>query len=300
VAQVVLILAAVLGIQPAVTSVAESQTGAAPVRVLFIRGATGSAPADNVDDNQLSDIADLRNGQNTGAGYGAFAQELLVNGFEVSQIDETGTRDQPTPVDLTKVDLSQFKVVVFGSNNATTYTPADVKAVTDFVANGGGVLFNADRNWGPKTGRASRSDDQFLAAWGITEQQDNGQSENHAKADYKVPDHPIVQNIDSFGSFGVSACTVGAPPAGSGLTQPATVIIPFTSTVQVNDAIDADGTHRDPGPADGALVVAQPGQGRVACFYDRDPFFNSSLANPKNTHNGQLGLNLINWLAAKI
>jgi hypothetical protein len=297
----VLVVAALLGIQPAVTSEAQtSATSSGPVRVLFIRGATGSVPADNVDDNQLSDISDLRNQAKAGAGYGLFAQELLSNGFEVAQLDEGGTREQTTPVDLTKVDLTQYKVIVFGSNNATTYSPADVKVITDFVAAGGGVLFNADRNWGPKTGRASTSDDQFLAAWGITEQQDNGQGEDHTQAEYKVPNHPILQGIDSFGSFGVSACTVGAPPAGSGLTQPATVLVPFTTTVHVNDAIDTDGTSRAPGPADGALVVAQPGQGRVACFYDRDPFFNSSIQNPKQPNVAKLGLNLVNWLAQKI
>jgi hypothetical protein len=297
-AGVILVLAAVFGIAPAVPSGAQA---AGPPRVLFIRGARDTVgagdTADAVDNNQLSDIADLVGNAKAGKGYGVYAQLLAAHGYEVSQLEESGTRATADPVNLTQANLSQYKVVVFGSNNSG-YTADDVKAVTDYVAAGGSALFMADRNWGPVTGRASTSDDLFLKQWGIALQQDNGQTEGHTTADYLVADHPILAGVNSFSSLGVSACTVGIPPANAGLTKPATVLVPFTTTVHQNDKLDADGTERPPTAADGALVVLQPGRGRVACFYDRDPFFNFSINDPDQSH-ATLGLNLINWLAAR-
>jgi hypothetical protein len=291
-----LVIAAVLGIQPAFPGVASSQA-AAPVRILFIRGAPDTVGADGIDNNQLSDIADLVTDEQHGKGYGVWTQALLAKGYEVAELQESGGRDQAEPVELTAVDLRPYKVIVFGSNNAR-YTPADVKVVTDFVTKGGGVLFMADRNWGPVTGRASTSDDFFLPQWGITMQQDNALVEEHTSAEYLDPGHPILQGVSAFGSFGVSACTVSQPPATSGLTAPASILVPYTTTVHVNDVLDGEGTQRPPGPTDGAIAVAQPGKGRVVCFYDRDPFFNVAINDPKHQHM-KLGLNLIDWAAGK-
>jgi hypothetical protein len=293
---VILAIAAVLGIQPAFPGIAAAQA-AAPVRILFLRGAPDTVGADGVDNNQLSDIADLVTDEQHGKGYGVWTQMLLAKGYEVAQLEESGGRDQAEPVDLTTVDLRPYKAIVFGSNNAR-YTPADVKVVTDFVAKGGGVLFMADRNWGPVTGRASTSDDFFLSQWGITEQQDNAAVEDHTSADYLDPGHPILQGVNAFSSFGVSACTVGTAPATAGLTTPPSILVPYLTTVHVNDVPDGEGTQRPPGPTDGALVVAQPGKGRVACFFDRDPFFNVSINDPKHQH-AKLGVNLIDWVAGK-
>jgi hypothetical protein len=45
-------------------------------------------------------------------------------------------------------------------------------------------------------------------------------------------------------------------------------------------------------------VVAEPGNGRVVCLYDRDMFFNFTINDPKESQ-ATLGVNIINWLAQK-
>jgi hypothetical protein len=291
---VVLVVAAVLGIQPfASTTGAQTTT---PPRLLFLRGTLDSVGADGIDNNQLSDIADLVTNAKAGKGYGVWTQLLLDQGYEVSQLEEGGNREAALPVNLARANLKQYAAVVFGSNNSG-YSADDIKAVTDYVAGGGGVLFMADRNWGPKSGAASASDSLFLKQWGITMQQDNGQTETHTQADFKQPDHPILQSVLGFSSFGVSACSIGTVPSGAGLKAPPTVLVPFTSSVQLNTEVGKDGPQQPADPTrDGALVIAEPGNGRVACLYDRDMFFNFTINDPKQSQ-ATLGVNLINWLA---
>ena len=269
-------------------------SGSSPTlqRVLFIRGGAGTVGFLHTgSDADLSDIADLTTGQNS-YGYGHLALLLNANQFEVSELIE-GPKTDNRPVDLQTANLAQYAVVVFGSNNAK-YSAADAQLVGDYVKAGGSVLFNSDANWGSNWHAAPDSDQTFLTQFGLTEGQDNTQTVSVHRDQFSSPTHPILAGVNAITTLGVSYCTVTGP------TYHPQVLIPATTTVRNNDSPnDADhGTDRAPTAADGTLVVLQAGLGRVACFFDRDPFFNTQLDRTDADH-AKLATNLFGWLAKR-
>jgi hypothetical protein len=67
-----------------------------------------------------------------------------------------------------------------------------------------------------------------------------------------------------------------------------------------NDGVPA-GKVRNVGDRDMALLVIEHGQGRVACHFDRNTFFNRNGAGT-NIHrfdNKRYAINLFNWLARR-
>lgn len=263
------------------------QAGGSKPRVLFIRGAEGSAPAGGTPTlNDLSDITNLGS-QPDNKGFGVWAKYLADNGYEVSQLNETGTRQNRQPVDLKKAKLDQYAVVIFASNNAR-YQQGDSQELTRYVRGGGGVLFLSDTNWGPDDTSAPQSDSDLLANFGVQMNKDNGvmASEKYTSNDFTEPNHPIFQGVTSFDGLGVSSCTqlANAPENVSILVLAKSPIHPVA------------GGERPTTTKDATLLVFEPEQGRGACYYDRDSFFNGNFT--KQSHE-QLAGNLVNWLAKR-
>src|SRR5262245_41024250 len=130
----------VCGVVRAVVETLESRIhlAASGENVLFIRGGLGTAGfltggTQVQRDSQLSDINDNSTAANNN-GWGALATLLRGDGFAVSQLSE-GRSSNNTPVDLTGIKLSRYKLIVFGSNNAT-YTKASIDALELFVRAG--------------------------------------------------------------------------------------------------------------------------------------------------------------------
>lgn len=260
-------------------------------RVLFIRGARGTAGTNpnGTDDRELADITDLSTAVDS-HGYGTFARALADEGYDVAQLQETGTRDAKAKVDLKAAGLSQYAAVIFGSNNAP-YTMQDGTEVKKYVEGGGGVLFLSDLNFGTSYGDSPSSDNHFLNQFGIAMNQDNFTSEAHTSADFLDKAHPVLAGVTGIQANGASACTI-TTTASAG----AKVLVPFTTSVQENTIDGNAGQRRPAALTDGALVVFGTGQGRGACLLDRDLFFNSQVGNDTNE---KLGLNLVNWLAKR-
>src|SRR6185295_12918280 len=80
-------------------------------------------------------------------------------------------------VDLSALNLSQYRAIVFGSNNAD-YTPGGDKRIRDALVNyvfaGGAALFISDGNFGKTYDDAPSSDQDFLNRFGLAVNQDRG------------------------------------------------------------------------------------------------------------------------------
>src|SRR5581483_12305200 len=133
--------------------------------ILFIRGGTGTGGF--IDGGSLAqrdeELSDINNHSTAKGnhGWGQLADMLRGDGFDLQQKIEKPNRR----IDLTKIDLSQYKIIVFGSNNAD-YTPhgdkSIVRALENFVFAGGSALFVSDGNFGSSYGDAPSSDRDFL------------------------------------------------------------------------------------------------------------------------------------------
>src|SRR5207253_11198975 len=135
------------------------------------------------------------------------------DGFVLTQIIE-GPASNNTAIDLTAINLAQYRVVVFGSNNAT-YNSASINALQTFVRNGGAALFISDANFGSNWGDAPSSDQQFLDRFGLIMNQDEGvYALARAAGDFLQPDHPILAGVNSFDGEGVSPGVRSVPKAG--------------------------------------------------------------------------------------
>src|SRR5262249_15370321 len=145
-------------------------------RILFIRG--GSGTGGFLDGGTLAqrdeELADITNTPTAigNHGWGELANLLRGDGFVLDQMIE-GPASNKTPIDLTAINLSQYKVIVFGSNNAT-YSTASINALEGFIRSGGGALFISDANFGSNWGDAASSEKKFLDPFGLIMNQDEG------------------------------------------------------------------------------------------------------------------------------
>lgn len=267
------------------------------IPVLFIRGGSGTTGfLSGADDELASDITDDSTSSGN-HGWGALATLLEANGFAASQLIE-GSAAAPAPIDFNTLDLSEFQIIVLGSNNAD-YAPggdtARIDAIEDFVRGGGGLLCISDAHFGSSWSAASDSDQQFLNRFGIVINQDiDTYTSARASGDYLIADHPILTGIDEFSGQGVTAFSLGDEVPG--VTRQ--IIVRAELDVRRNDS-PSGGTIEAATANDGALVVALAGGGRVAGHYDPNTFFNANGAGTNLTKhdNADYALNLFTWLA---
>ncbi len=138
-------------------------TATAQDRILFIKGGNGSVGFfEGGSDEQGASIRNFIDSRKN-HGWGELATVLRSEGFLLEELSENSPAGVgKTPVPLETLPLSDYAVIVFGSNNAV-YSPAQVNAVTAFVENGGSTLFISDANFGSNWADASSSDQQFLS-----------------------------------------------------------------------------------------------------------------------------------------
>ena len=288
-------------------------TDGAARKIVFVRGASGTGGfLEGGSDEQLSDIADALPFAGNHS-WSDLRSELEAHGYVCVQLVETpgGPGGNGVPVDLAALDLAQVAVLVLASNNAT-YDAASVDAVEAFVENGGGLLVASDANWGQSWSDAPSSDQPFLSRFGLAINQDaGGYVLSRAEGDFVVGGvdmglHPILAGPDgalgggddvlAFDGEGVSPLTVVASVPG----VVAKVLAKAEGQIHVNDSTGS-GSFRPATEADGALVVAEAGAGRVAGHYDRNTFFDANGAGTDLTRydNRRYALNLFRWLAGE-
>ncbi|MEM9328557.1 MAG: PKD domain-containing protein, partial [Bacteroidota bacterium] len=266
-----------------------------PPKILFIRGGTGSGGFfEGGSDEQLADIGNFQTfGGNHG--WGELADLLRGEGFEVTQVIEGPGGD--SPVDLENMDLAQYDIIVFGSNNAT-YGAAAVNAWSNYISNGGSALFISDANFGADWNDASASDNHFLSRIGWQMNQDRG---TYNLTDFQVPNHPVLEGVGIFGGEGVTPITVldyNVPNVSS------TILVRVPPGRSVGRL--SSGTGRGPSTPstanDAVLVIAEVGGGRVAGHFDRNTFFNLNGAGGRDLNkldHKTYAPNLFNWLAGR-
>ena len=276
-------------------------------RVLFVRGADrsgGFLEAGN-DTQRTEHLADIGNYSTSGGnhGWGELADVLSGAGFDLEQITETAENGSGPSlgvhIDFENVNLDQYDVVVFGSNNAL-YDTAAVDAIDAYIRGGGGALFISDANFGGNWADASNSDQQFLDRFGMVMNQDQGTySLVRSSGDFLVPSHPILENVDQFDGEGVTPITVGTLPVDVN----ATILARAKNNVRRNPQPpgSSQGPSESPGLDDAALVVATASDGRIAGHFDRNTFFNLNGAgtNINRFENEQFAINLFTWLATE-
>jgi hypothetical protein len=280
-----------------------------PVRVLFVRGASGTGGfysavvnIGETDDltpfdfelssiEQATELDDEGNTNGTDHGFAELASLLRDRGHEVSEEVEPGGDDE-AGVDLSGDLLADVDVLVLGSNNGT-YTDEQVGAVVDWVRGGGSLLVFQDVNYGSDWDDAADSDTQFLEPFGMRATQDNT-SESEVTPD-QFADHPVVEGVEGFGSLGVAVIELTGEAEG---VTPTAVIAGGADEPGIDMANeDEDERRRAPNPdTDAVLAVVEYGAGRVAAFYDRDLFFNSSL---EDGNVRRLTEQLFAWLAGE-
>ncbi len=276
-------------------------TAEAAPKILFIRGGNGTVGFLEGGSNEQS--ADLFN-FTTASGnhsWGELGSALLAEGYEIEQmIEGPVVSSVPTPLPLDTMNLNQYAVIVFGSNNAD-YTPAQVNALHTYVQNGGSALFVSDGNFGQNWGDAPSSDQSFLTFFGMTMNQDLGTytiDRNPAgrPSEFLVPNHPILNGVNTFDGEGVSPGTLGTPSAG----VTSTIITTARNSVRRNTGA-AQGPSEPVTTSDGTLITATHGTGRIALHFDRNTFFNLNGAgtNLNRFQNEFYARNLFNWLAGK-
>lgn len=266
----------------------------APPKILFIRGGDGTGGfLEGGFDHHLCSIDDYDTWEGN-HGWGTLADALREAGFALTQIKE-GPVENSGPVDLTAINLSDYAVVVMGSNNVP-YPTAMVDAFEAYIRAGGAALFISDANFGLDWDRAPSSDQSFLDRFGWVMNQDQG-TYTLRTPDFASTDHPILENVAAFKGEGVSPITVAnynVPDVTS------TVLVPVPPSQQVKRNEGPGAGASTPATADDAvLVVATVGAGRIAGHFDRNTFFNVNGAGTDITEhdNRQYAIHLFSWLA---
>ena len=275
-------------------------------RLLFIRGGdrTGGFLEGGNDEERTEHLADINNFTTGGGnhGWGQLRNALEGAGFTVEQITE-GSETVSGPadgihIDLETMDLSQYDVLVFGSNNAV-YDAAAVDAFDQYIQDGGAALFISDANFGGDWADAPNSDQQFLDLLGITVNQDQGTYVvGNSPGEILIPSHPLFTGVTSFDGEGVSPFSVSQAVPG--------VDVQLLAGAEGNTRLNEPpfgANNRGPsvptGPGDASVIAATYGGGRVVGHYDRNTFFNLGGAGTNITRfdNQQYAINLFTWLA---
>ena len=196
-------------------------------------------------------------------------------------------------IEFQNMDLSQYDVIVFGSNNAV-YSNEAIDAVENFIRGGGGALFISDANFGSDWADAPNSDQQFLDRFDLVMNQDRGTYVlRRSDGDFNAPDHPILAGVDAFDGEGVSPIVA---------MNESDVLVPAQNGTRDNSepfGNNNQGPNRSVTPLDGVLTVLEPGVGRLAGHFDRNTFFNQNGAgtNINRFDNETYAINLFTWLS---
>jgi len=271
--------------------------------VLFIRGSSGSGGLGQGTASQrtehLSGIEN-RSTQPGNHGFGALADRLRQEGFQVSQwVESQGS--------LTAARLAPHRVVVFGSNNRT-YSAAEIKVFHDWFDAGGSALFISDANWGPNFNAAPASDNLFLARYGMSVYQDSASGvpvmRRSDPGRFALPGHPLLSGPDGSGGQNDVQAYEGEGvsyfnAAGNAGYQPRVVVSATGFQVRQLDPLGI-GPLTAAGPSDGALVVLTRGNSVIVGHFDRNSFFNPGGTGSDLTRrdNRQLALNIFRFLAS--
>lgn len=265
-------------------------------KILFIRGGsnTGGFLDGGTRAQRDEELADINNfSTSTGNhGWGELANLLKGDGFSPVQTIEKHVN----PFDLSKVDLTQYKTIVFGSNNADYSAPRIVGAFVKYIDRGGSALFISDANFGSSYGDAPSSDQSLLTPFGLAVNQDSGTYSLSRSTDFRALQHSILFGVNQIDGEGVSP-GVRVRPVKHVTPQ---VLIGAKGTTRNNDSL-GKGTDRPVTQNDGALVVAQAGLGRIAISFDRNTFFNRNGAGTDihRFDNTRYAKNLFEWLAGR-
>ena len=268
-------------------------------KVLFIRGGTGTVgglePNYSPKDDQAADIyytATTTKNHN----WSMFADDLRDEGYELTQMKEGPVSDR-SPVDLTSINIRQYALVVFGSNNAT-YTTAQIDTLESYIKDGGAALFISDANFGLVRQDAPNSDQLFLNRFGWTMNQD-GRTYTVGANEFKAPNHTILEGVNTFKGEGVSPITLSNNNI-PGVQSTIIAGVPNGQKVRENPG-NKKGDLRNKTDKDATLIVATVGKGRIIGHFDRNTFFNTNGAGTDITefNNRQLGINIVNWATQK-
>ena len=274
-------------------------------KILFVRGGdrTGGFLEGNNDAERTEHLADINN-LTAGAGnhgWGELAATLRNQGFIVEQITE-GSETSSGPaqgihIDFETLNLDQYRVIVFGSNNAN-YDGAAIDAIDNWIRGGGSALFISDANFGGNWADAANSDQYFLDRFGLIMNQDQGTYvKSRSAGEFLVPGHPIFNGVDDFDGEGVSPISIGNLPGDVQAVRLAAAEgnvrrnnPPYGSSQGPSTANDAN---------DAALLAVTAAQGKIAGHFDRNTFFNQEGAGTDLTRfdNETYALNLFTWLA---
>ncbi len=287
---------------------ATAQTGP---RVLFIRGADrsgGFLEAGN-DASRTEQLADIFNTSTARGNHGwsELRQTLETNGFQTEQLIEPTETGAPATgqtngaqIEFSSIGLSDYDVLVFGSNNAV-YTADSVDAVENYIRSGGGAIFISDANFGSDWADASNSDQQFLDRFGLIVNQDRGTySIDRSDGEFLIPDDPIFAGVNRIDGEGVTPIEVGTPTAGVSVN----ILALAEGRTRLNDGAGGDnqGSVRAVGPNDAAILFATADQGRLIGHFDRNTFFNANGAGTdiNRFDNRQYAINLFRAAAGVV
>ena len=198
--------------------------------------------------------------------------------------------------------LSDFDVVVFGSNNAD-YSASQIDAVDAYIRTGGGAVFISDANFGSSRGDAQRSDQPFLSRFGVQVNEDRGTyrlSRGDGSGDFaefRTPDSPILAGVDDFDGEGVSPFTLTTDLS----TLPADVTAQIIAGIPEGQTVREPGNNQRPAtPSDASLLALEAGSGRIIGHFDRNTFFNLNGAGSdiNRFDNAQLALNIFDFASS--
>ncbi len=273
--------------------------GVSMPHLLFVRGGLNTGGFNeggpNDDDDNLSSLSDFE----SDFGWGEFGQSLINAGYQFTEVREGDPANTVgnIPIPFATMDLSVYDGIVMASNNAV-YSADAIDAIEQYAINGGGVLFISDAGFGEGWNDAPDSDQQFLDRFGWTMQQDRASySVERSLGEFTLPDHPILDGIDSFEGVGVSPVVIPETDL-PGVTS--TIVVRAKNSTRNNDSPDpmTPGSSRSTTDQDAAVATATVGNGHIVGFFDRNPFFN---ANGDGTDlyqrdHQQLALNLMAFL----
>jgi hypothetical protein len=203
---------------------------------------------------------DMKLADTGSTGMSQFAKALQDVGAQTSEALDAN-------VTLNAATLNPYKVLILGSNNRR-FTAAEQAAVATWVNAGGGLVAWSDAAFGWANGGLNSydgqlSDNDITAQFGMQFLHDNGS--NAFTLNQFTQDH-YINLFNKNGGITIKA--EGVSPVRT--TAPATILANIPSCCATLNPLDGTIT-----PADAALSVAKVGQGRVACYFDRNAFWNA-------------------------
>ena len=278
--------------------------------ILFVRGAErsgGFLEAGN-DFSRTEHLADIFNLSTNGGnhGWGELRIALEAAGFEITQMIEPLEANAPNsgqtmgaPIEFESINLVEYDVIVFGSNNAI-YPSTSVDAIEAYIRAGGAAVFISDANFGSDWADASNSDQFFLDRFGLIMHQDQG-TYAITSNEFLIPGHPIFQSIISFDGEGVTPIEVGNLTAGVSVD----ILARAEGNTRLNEPPFGNNNQGPSVPSnsnDAVLLCATADFGRVIGHFDRNTFFNLNGAgtNINRLSNRQFAINLFQYAASPV